>query len=57
VTGGYELASNLLDDLERLGVSYQEVVELLEDEGVDKFEKAWGELLDGVTTEMSKVSA
>ena len=48
VTGGYEQASNVLDDLERVGVSYHEVVELLEDEGVDKFEKAWGELLDGV---------
>jgi transaldolase len=57
VTSGYELASNLLDDLERIGVSYTEVVELLEVEGVDKFEKAWLELLDGVTTEMSKVSA
>jgi transaldolase len=57
VTGGYELASNLLDDLERIGVSYSEVVDLLEAEGVDKFEKAWGELLDGVKTEMAKVSA
>jgi transaldolase len=57
VTGGYEQASSVLDDLERVGVSYTEVVQLLEDEGVDKFEKAWGELLDGVTTEMSKVSA
>jgi transaldolase len=57
VTGGYELASNLLDDLERIGVSYSEVVDLLEEEGVDKFEKAWGELLDGVKTEMAKVSA
>ena len=57
VTGGYEQASNVLDDLERIGVSYTEVVQQLEDEGVDKFEKAWGELLDGVTAEMSKVSA
>jgi transaldolase len=57
VTGGYELASNLLDDLERLGVSYTEVVELLETEGVDKFEKAWEELLEGVKAEMAKVSA
>jgi transaldolase len=57
VTGGYELAGNVLDDLERLGVSYTEVVELLETEGVDKFEKAWGELLDGVTAEMEKVTA
>ncbi len=57
VTGGYGQASEVLDDLERVGVSYTEVVELLEEEGVGKFEKAWGELLDGVTAEMSKVSA
>ena len=57
VTTGYELAGNLLDDLERVGVSYTEVVELLETEGVEKFEKAWGELLDGVTAEMEKVTA
>jgi transaldolase len=57
VTGGYEQASNLLDDLQGIGVSYTEVVELLETEGVDKFEKAWGELLEGVTAEMEKVTA
>ena len=57
VTGGYELAGNVLDDLEGVGVSYNEVVDLLETEGVDKFEKAWGELLDGVTAEMEKVTA
>jgi transaldolase len=57
ITSGYEQASNLLDDLERIGVSYSEVVELLEVEAVEKFEKAWGELLEGVKAEMSKVSA
>ena len=31
-----------------IGVSYNDVVQVLEDEGVDKFEKAWGELLDDV---------
>ncbi len=57
VTGAYELAGNVLDELERVGVSYTEVVDLLETEGVEKFEKAWGELLDGVTAEMEKVTA
>ena len=57
VTGGYAEASKVLDDLENVGVSYNDVVELLEVEGVDKFEKAWGELLDGVTAEMEKVTA
>ena len=41
-------ASTVLDDLDRAkAISYNEVVQLLEDEGVEKFEKAWGELLDG----------
>ena len=40
-----------------VGISYNDVVDLLETEGVDKFEKAWGELLDGVTAEMEKVTA
>ena len=57
VTGGYAEASKVLDELEGIGVSYNEVVDLLEDEGVAKFEKAWGELLDGVTAEMEKVTA
>ncbi len=57
VTGTYEESSKVLDDLDAVGVSYSEVVDLLEDEGVDKFEKAWGELLDGVRTEMDKATA
>ena len=57
VTGAYELAANVLDDLDGQGVSYTEVVDLLEVEGVEKFEKAWGELLSGVTDEMKKAQA
>ena len=49
VTGGYPRARADLDAVERLGISYAEVVELLEDEGVAKFETAWQELLDAVT--------
>jgi transaldolase len=57
ITGAYAEASQVLDDLEAVGVSYNEVVDLLEVEGVDKFEKSWLELLDGVTVEMEKVTA
>ncbi|MFF0779703.1 transaldolase [Streptomyces sp. NPDC003720] len=49
VTGGYEQARADLASVERLGVSYDEVVQQLEDEGVAKFETAWQELLDAVT--------
>jgi transaldolase len=57
VTGAYAEASAVLDDLDAIGVSYTEVVDLLEDEGVEKFEKAWGDLIEGVTAEMEKVRA
>ncbi|MGO0576175.1 transaldolase [Ornithinimicrobium panacihumi] len=56
VTGGYAEAQQVMDDLERVGVSYTEVVDLLETEGVEKFEKSWGELLDSVQTELDKAA-
>ncbi|MEU9391660.1 transaldolase [Streptomyces sp. NPDC048324] len=49
VTGGYEQAHADLTAVEALGISYAEVVQQLEDEGVAKFETAWQELLDAVT--------
>ncbi|MFE6332268.1 transaldolase [Streptomyces sp. NPDC057806] len=48
VTGGYARARSDLAAVERLGISYDEVVTKLEDEGVAKFEAAWQELLDAV---------
>ncbi|CAL9610735.1 transaldolase [Streptomyces sp. enrichment culture] len=49
VTGGYDRARADLAAVERLGISYDEVVTRLEDEGVAKFEAAWQDLLDTVT--------
>ncbi len=57
VTPFYAEAAEVLDSLERLGISYAEVTAQLEREGVDKFEKAWGELLGGVTRELEKATA
>ncbi|MFH8933149.1 transaldolase [Streptomyces griseosporeus] len=48
VTGGYAQARADLAAVERLGISYDEVVRQLEDEGVRKFEAAWQDLLDAV---------
>ena len=56
VTGGYEEAQQVLDALEGLGISYTEVTAQLEREGVEKFEKAWAELLDGVSAELAKAA-
>jgi transaldolase len=53
VTGGYAQARADLDAVERLGISYDVVVKQLEDEGVDKFEVAWQDLLDAVAKSLS----
>ncbi|MFX0538711.1 transaldolase [Ornithinimicrobium sp. Y1847] len=55
VTGRYAEAQQVLDDLERVGVSYTEVTDLLEREGVEKFEKSWDELLESVRGELNRV--
>jgi len=48
VTGRYDEARKLMADLARVGVDVEEALQVLEDEGVDKFEQSWIELLDGV---------
>jgi transaldolase len=48
ITGAYESARKVMTDLAAIGVDMDDVVQVLEDEGVDKFETSWVELLDGV---------
>jgi transaldolase len=52
ITPYYADAQKVLDDLEAIGISYNDVVQLLEVEGVDKFEKSWAELLDEATADL-----
>ncbi|MFH5822812.1 transaldolase [Georgenia sp. AZ-5] len=54
VHGTYADARALLDQLERLGVSYAEVTDLLEDEGVVKFEQSWAELVETVAAALAR---
>jgi len=56
VTGRYAEAAAVLDGLDALGISYNDVVQKLEVEGVEKFEKAWLELLSGVQAELEKAA-
>jgi transaldolase len=53
--GGYDEARQVFAELERLGIGYDDVVAVLEDEGVAKFEASWKELLDTVQKEMGAV--
>lgn len=50
ITGTYAESNEVLDRLETIGISYKEIVNLLEEEGLDKFVASWGELLETVTT-------
>jgi transaldolase len=52
----YADSTAVLDALQALGIGYTEVVELLEREGVDKFEKSWAELLTTVSDELARAS-
>jgi transaldolase len=49
VSGSYAAANAVLDAIAEQGISYDEVTELLEKEGVDKFVVSWNELLDTVS--------
>jgi transaldolase len=56
VRGTYEQARAHLDALEALGVAYDDVVQVLEDEGVEKFETSWNELLDSTKAELERLA-
>jgi transaldolase len=52
VHGTYEASRQVFADLEELGIAYDDVVQVLEDEGVTKFEASWNQLLDTIRTKM-----
>jgi transaldolase len=52
----YAGAKKVLDDLADMGIDYDDVVQVLEDEGVDKFEVSWNELLEAVQSELKRLA-
>ncbi|MGX1950001.1 transaldolase [Streptomyces anulatus] len=56
VTGGYDQARADLDTVKKLGISYDDVVQVLEDEGVEKFEASWNDLLKSTEAELSRLA-
>ncbi|MFD7401215.1 transaldolase [Streptomyces sp. NPDC059866] len=56
VAGTYEQARADLDAVERLGIKYDDVVQLLEDEGVEKFEASWNDLLASTEAELKRLA-
>ena len=57
VTGTQDEADAVLDALERLGISYAEVTEQLEREGLEKFDASWAELTTTVSDEMGRFTS
>ena len=56
VTGEYASAKKVLDDLASVGIDYDDVVEVLEVEGVQKFEDSWKQLLEGLQRQLDAQS-
>ena len=54
IRGGYDAARASLAALAPLGVDYDDVVRVLEEEGVDKFATSWHELTDLVASRLTK---
>ncbi len=52
IRGTYEESRRVLDRMESLGIAYDDVVQVLETEGVEKFEASWNELLETIRTQM-----
>ncbi|MFF5786598.1 transaldolase [Streptomyces sp. NPDC012693] len=56
VRGTYEQSRAELAAVEKLGIGYDEVVQLLEDEGVQKFEASWNDLLKSTEAELKRLA-
>ncbi len=54
IEGTYAQASSVFSSLEALGVDLNDVFDVLESEGVEKFIQAWNELLESVSEELAK---
>jgi transaldolase len=54
IDGTYDASRKVFADLDALGISYDDVVQVLEDEGVAKFAVSWNELLETIRKEMGR---
>ena len=52
IEGTYAAASSVFSALQALGIDMDEIYQVLETEGVDKFEKSWAELLQTVAASL-----
>ena len=53
IHGTYDESRRVFEQLEGLGIGYDDVVTVLENQGVQKFDASWNELLDTIKAQMS----
>src|SRR4051794_35297 len=56
VRGAYVDAHGLLDKLAEAGIEYDDVVRVLEEEAIDKFETSWNELIESIESELERLA-
>jgi len=54
IRGTYRQSAEVFEQLAGLGIGYDDVVQVLEDEGVAKFAASWDELIATIETEMER---
>lgn len=54
IKGTADAAQGVFGKLEAIGIDLVDVFKVLEDEGVDKFEKSWNELLEATQTQLDE---
>jgi transaldolase len=55
ISGTYDAARKVIADLEALGIGYDDVIEVLEAEGVQKFEDSYTQLAESVHSQLDAV--
>jgi transaldolase len=55
IAGTYDAARKVLDDLSALGIEYDDVIEVLESEGVQKFEDSYAQLAESVRGQLDAI--
>jgi transaldolase len=55
IRGTYDESRKIFADLEKLGISYDDVVRVLEEEGVQKFAASWNEFLATIESNIAAV--
>ncbi len=53
ISGTYDESRRIFAELEALGVHYDDVVQVLEEQGVQKFATSWNELLESISRELA----